>query len=395
MFKYQNNNKKNLLILGAGELAKEICISAIRLGINTIVVDNYSGAPASFVASESYICDMKNYNKIKSLFYDKMPHYCIVEKESINIDLIKDMEQQGFNIVPNAKSIELCMAREALREFVHDLGIPTSKFQFCNNSLEEFKYKIARIGFPSVVKPCQSSSGYGQSIIYNEIEIAKAYKELGNARGDSSRVIIEEFIDFDYEITLLTTKQGDNIHFSPAIIHRQKHGDFYLSYQVDNIVSKDVELQAQNIATNVINAMCPSNDDNGLFGVELFVLKNGKVLFNECTAGRPHDTGFVTLKTQNISQFDLLINSIMNIPIPSIYLVNQGISHSLIIKNQTDENIKNYEINLVQKNNLFYYIFNKPIVKKNSTRRVGIVIMLSDESNFLEEIEYICREYKY
>lgn len=394
MFKYQNNTKKVLLVLGGGELAKEICISAIRLGMTTIVVDSYSGAPASFIASESYVCDMKNYTKIKSLFYDKMPHFCIVEKESINIDLIKNMEAEGFNIVPNAKSIELCMGREELRQFVDDLGITTSKFQFCNNSLEEFKYKIGRIGYPCVVKPCMSSSGKGQSIIYNEIEIGKAYKELGNARGDSSRVIIEEFIDFDYEITLLTTKQGDNIYFCPPIVHRQKHGDFYLSYQVHNIVSKDVELQSQKIATNIINAMCPSIYDNGLFGVELFVLKNGKVIFNEI-APRAHDTGYITLKTQNISQFDLLINSIMNIPIPPIYLVNQGISHSLIIKNQTDENMKDYEISLVQKNNLFYYIFNKPIIKKNSNRRVGIVIMLSDESNFLEEIEYICREYKY
>lgn len=394
MFKYQNNNKKTILILGGGELAKEICISASRLGISTIVVDNYHGCPASFIASESYVCDMKNYAKIKSLFYDKIPHYCIVEKESINIDLIKDMQNEGFNIVPNARSIELCMQRESLREFVADLGIPTSKFQFCNNSLEEFKFKIGRIGYPCVVKPCQSSSGKGQSIIYNEIQIGKAYKELGNARGDSSRVIIEEFIDFDYEITLLTTKQGDNIHFCPSIIHRQKHGDFYLSYQVDNTVSKDVELQAQQIAELVIRNMCPEINDSGLFGVELFVLKNGKVIFNEI-APRAHDTGYLTLKTQNISQFDLLINSIMNIPIPPIYIVNQGISHSLIIKNQTDENIKDYEINLVQKNNLFYYIFNKPIVKKNSTRRVGIVIMLSDETNFLEEIEYICSEYKY
>jgi phosphoribosylglycinamide formyltransferase 2 len=393
MFTY-NNNTKTILILGGGELAKEICISASRLGLKTIVVDNYGGSPASYICAENYICNMHNYNKLKSLFYDKMPDYCIVEKESINIDLIKDMELEGYNIVPNAKSIELCMQREKLRQFVDDLGIPTSKFQFCNNSLEEFKYKIARIGYPAVVKPCMSSSGYGQSIIYNEIEIGKAYKELGNARGDSSRVIIEEFIDFDYEITLLTTKHGDNIHFSPPIIHRQKHGDFYLSYQVDNIVSKDVELQAQKIAEIVIRNMCPEINDSGLFGVELFVLKNGKVIFNEI-APRTHDTGYLTLKTQNISQFDLLINSIINIPIPNIYLVNQGISHSLIIKNQTDENIKNYEINLVQKNNLFYYIFNKPNVKKNSTRRVGIVIMLSDESNFLEEIEYICREYKY
>jgi len=394
MFKYQNNNKKTILILGGGELAKEICISASRLGINTIVVDNYYSCPASFIATESYMCDMKNYNKIKSLFYDKMPHFTIVEKEAINIDLIKDMELDGFNIVPNAKSIELCMARESLREFVTNLGIPTSKFQFCNNALEEFKYKIGRIGYPCVVKPCQSSSGKGQSIVYNEIEIGKAYKELGNARGDSSKVIIEEFIDFDYEITLITTKQGDNIHFCPPIIHRQKHGDFYLSYQVDNIVSKDVELQAQQIATNVINAMCPNINNNGLFGVELFVLENGKVIFNEI-APRTHDTGYITLKTQNISQFDLLINSIMNIPIIPIYLVNQGICHSLIIKNQTEENIKNYEINLPHKNNLYYYIFNKPFVKKNSTRRVGIVIMLSDQTNFLEEIEYICREYKY
>jgi phosphoribosylglycinamide formyltransferase 2 len=287
------------------------------------------------------------------------------------------------------------MHREKLRQFVDDLAIPTSKFKFSNNSLEEFKYKIGNIGYPCVIKPCQSSSGKGQSIIYNEIEIGKTYKELGNARGDSSRVIIEEFIDFDYEITLLTTKQGDNIHFCPPIIHRQKHGDFYFSYQVDNTVSKDIELQAQQIAELVIRNMCPSNDDNGIFGVELFVLKNGKVLFNECIAGRPHDTGFITLKTQNMSQFDLLINSIINIPIPPIYLVNQGISHSLIIKNQTDENMKDYEIMLSQKNNLFYYIFNKPIVKKKSTRRVGIVILISDETNFLEEIEYICREYKY
>ena len=158
MFKYHNNNKKVLLVLGGGELAKEICISAIRLGMTTIVVDSYSGAPASFIASESYVCDMKNYTKIKSLFYDKMPHFCIVEKESINIDLIKNMEAEGFNIVPNAKSIELCMGREELRQFVDDLGIPTSKFQFCNNSLEEFKYKIGRIGYPCVVKPCMSSS---------------------------------------------------------------------------------------------------------------------------------------------------------------------------------------------------------------------------------------------
>jgi len=394
MFIYNNNNNKTILILGGGELAKEICISASRIGLKTIVVDNYYGCPASFISSESYVCDMKNYTKIKSLFYDKMPHFCIVEKESINIDLIKDMELEGYNIIPNSKSIELCMQREKLRKFVDDLGIPTSKFQFCNNSIEEFKYKIANIGYPCVVKPIMSSSGHGQSIIYNEIEIGKAYKELGNARGDSSRVIIEEFIDFSYEITLLTIKQCDNIHFCSPIIHRQKHGDFYLSYQVDNIVSKDVELQAQQISEKVIRNMCPSINDNGLFGVELFVLNNGKVIFNE-VAPRAHDTGYLTLKTQNISQFDLLINSIIDIPIPPIYLVNQGISHSLIIKNQTDENIKDYQINLQQKHNLYYYIFNKPIVKKNSSRRVGIVIMLSDESNFLEEIEYICREYKY
>lgn len=390
------NKHKKILILGGGELSKEIAISSLRLGIKCISIDSYGGSPASYICS-NLVCDMFNYNKLLGVIEEESPDCIICEKESINIELIINIEKEGYNIIPNSKSIEVCMDKELLRNLANDLNIRTTKYNFANRSLEELTYKIEKTGFPCIIKPCFSSSGKGQSIVHNKIEIARAYKELSQSRGTSSRIIIEEFINFVFEVTILVTKQKDKLLFSPPIIHKQKKGDFYLSYQQKNLISQELQKKCENICNTIIMNLC-NFDDNGVFGVEFFIkIINGELepIFNEMSP-RPHDTGIITLKSQNYSQFDLLLYSIFNINIGEIKLINDCISHSLVIKNNKNEDIRDYEITLENKENVFYYHFLKPIIKKKSTRRVGLIIYYCNNKNYsieIEMIESLCQNY--
>ena len=344
---------------------------------------------------------MFNYKKINDIILYEKPDYIICEKESINIDLIKDLENQNFNIIPNSKSVEICMSRELLRDFVSDLNILTSKYAYCTNNFNEFKCNLEKIGLPCVVKPCFSSSGKGQSIINNESQIENAFKNLNQARGNCNKIIIEEFIDFDFEVTMLTVKQNANIYFCPPIIHKQKKGDFYLSYQHNNILKSETLIKSQNICKKIVNEL----GGNGIFGVELFI-KGDEVIFNE-VAPRVHDTGILTLKTQNYSEFDLLLYSIYNINIGDIKLLSPGISYALNYYNNTSNDIYDYKINFDNKkiyinDTIYYYHFNKPVIEKNSRRRIGIVILLLndkdiDENYLQKKVEYLqqlCIDYR-
>lgn len=390
------NKYKKIIILGGGELSKEIAISALRLGIKCITIDNYNGCPSSYVCS-NLVCDLFNYNKLLRIIEDENPDCIICEKESINIELIIYIEKEGYNVIPNSKSIEVCMNKELLRNLANELNIRTTKYNFSNRSLEEITYKIEKTGMPCIIKPCVSSSNKGQSVIHNKIEIAKAYKELSQSKGISSRVIIEEFINFEFEVTILVTKQQDRLLFSPPIIHKQKNGDFYFSFQQKNLISNDLQLKCHHICNSIIMNLCNLND-NGVFSVEFFIkIINGKLepILNEISP-RPHDTGMITLKSQNYSQFDLLLYSIFNIKIGEIKLVNECISHSLIIKNDTNENIRDYEIILENKENVFYYNFLKNTKKPNSYRKIGLVIyIINDKIKFdeFEMIELLCKNY--
>ncbi|MCG9729821.1 formate-dependent phosphoribosylglycinamide formyltransferase [Shewanella sp. Isolate13] len=316
-------NAKRAMLLGCGELGKEVAIELQRYGIEVIGVDRYPNAPAMQVAHRSHVINMLDADALKSLIELEQPDLVIPELEAIATQTLVEMEAQGVNIVPTAKATQLTMDREGIRRLAAEtLAIPTSPYFFCDTQ-QEFHDAVATIGLPCVVKPVMSSSGKGQSVIRNQeqIESAWLYAQEGGRAG-KGRVIVEGFIAFDYEITLLTISAVNGVHFCDAIGHRQEDGDYRESWQ-PQAMSDIVLAKSQAIGKKVVEAL----GGYGLFGVELFI-KGDEVYFSEVSP-RPHDTGMVTLISQDLSEFALHVRAILGLPISNI--AQHGPSASAVI----------------------------------------------------------------
>lgn len=300
-----------IMLLGSGELGKEVVIEAQRLGIETIAVDSYNNAPAQLVANKSYTINMKNENEILDVIRRERPTYILPEVEAINIKALFTAEKEGFNVIPNADAVNKTMNRKNIREFAAvDLKLPTSKYKFVT-TFEGLQEASKEIGFPCVIKPVMSSSGHGQSVARSETDLEKSWEMAKEARGDASELIVEEFITFDYEITMLTVRNGKDTVFCEPIGHIQKDGDYIFSWQPMNMSEVAVK-KSQEIAKTVTDGL----GGRGIFGVELFV-KGDDVYFSEVSP-RPHDTGMVTMITQSASEFALHVRAVLGLPIDFI-----------------------------------------------------------------------------
>lgn len=330
---------KKFMLLGAGELGKEVIIEAQRLGLETIAVDRYNEAPAMQVAHHSYTIDMLDSAQLREIITKEKPDFIVPEIEALDTSTLLEMEKEGFTIVPTANATFLTMDREGIRRLASEtLGLPTAKYEFAN-SLEELQEAVHKIGKPCVIKPVMSSSGKGQSICRNNEDIEKSWKEaIEGGRGKNARVIIEEFIHFDSEITLLTVRSTNGTIFCPPIGHTQKDGDYIESWQPHFMSDEQLE-EAESIAKKITDTL----GGYGVFGVELFLTSNG-VYFSEVSP-RPHDTGMVTLITQNLSEFALHVRAIVGLPNTNVRLYAAGASKTL----KADRECDVYQINGLDK----------------------------------------------
>ena len=326
-------NAKRAMLLGCGELGKEVAIELQRYGIEVIGVDRYPNAPAMQIAHRSHVINMLDADALKGVIELEKPDLVIPELEAIATQTLVEMEAKGVNIVPTAKATQLTMDREGIRRLAAEtLDIPTSPYFFCDTETE-FNDAVATIGIPCVVKPVMSSSGKGQSVIRRQEQVLQAwqYAQEGGRAG-KGRVIVEGFVAFDYEITLLTISAVNGVHFCDAIGHRQEDGDYRESWQ-PQAMSEVVLSKSRAIGKKVVEAL----GGYGLFGVELFI-KGDEVYFSEVSP-RPHDTGMVTLISQDLSEFALHVRAILGLPISNI--AQHGPSASaVILANGTSTNIQ-------------------------------------------------------
>ncbi|AVF59838.1 formate-dependent phosphoribosylglycinamide formyltransferase [Vibrio diabolicus] len=359
-------NATRVLLLGSGELGKEVAIECQRLGLEVIACDRYANAPAMQVAHRSYVIDMLDGSALEEVIAKEQPTYVVPEIEAIATDKLVELEEKGLNVVPTAKATKLTMNREGIRRLAaEELELTTSPYRFAD-TFEDFKAAVEHVGIPCVVKPVMSSSGKGQSVIKTEDDVAKAwdYAQEGGRTG-AGRVIVEGFIDFDYEITLLTVRAVDGVHFCAPIGHRQEDGDYRESWQ-PQAMSENAVKAAEYTAEKVVNAL----GGYGIFGVELFV-KGDKVIFNEVSP-RPHDTGMVTMISQEMSEFALHVRAFTGMPINNI--VQYGPSASAVILGQgTSTNIRfdNLTKALAQPQTQVR-LFGKPEI--DGRRRLGVVL---------------------
>lgn len=360
--------KKKIMMLGSGELGKEVVIALQRLGQHVIAVDSYEGAPAMQVAHESEVINMLDGNELDRIVGKHKPDLVVPEIEAIRTERFYDYEKQGITVVPSAKAANFTMNRKAIRDLAaQELGLRTAKYRYAT-TLENFTEAVKEIGIPCVVKPLMSSSGKGQSVVKSEADIEKAWNyAMEGSRGDYKEVIIEEFIKFHSEITLLTvTQHNGKTLFCPPIGHRQERGDYQESWQPCAISESDLR-DAEEMAEKVTKALTGA----GIWGVEFFLTDKG-VYFSELSP-RPHDTGMVTLAgTQNLSEFELHARAILGLPIAEITLERCGASAVILA---TDDNkIPVFEgiETVLENHNTDIRIFGKPVTRKY--RRMGVVL---------------------
>lgn len=362
------SNSQKVLLLGSGELGKEVAIEAQRLGLEVIAVDKYENAPAMQVAHQSFAIDMQDKEAVLEVIERTRPDFILPEIEAISIEALEEAESRGFKVIPNAKAVKMTMNRKNIRELAAtELGLLTSRFEFAK-SYEELQEAVSKIGYPCVVKPVMSSSGHGQSLVKDEKALEKAWNQaIMGARGTSNELIVEEFIEFDYEITLLTVRNGKATTFCEPIGHEQQDGDYIFSWQPVSML-ENVKDSAKQIATKVTDAL----GGEGLFGVELFI-KGDTVYFSEVSP-RPHDTGLVTLITQSQSEFALHIRAILGLPTDFIFY---GAGSSAAIKATTKSQTPIVDIpEELFSENSFVRLFGKPSSHKG--RRLGVVLVYGE-----------------
>ncbi|ABA22632.1 formate-dependent phosphoribosylglycinamide formyltransferase [Trichormus variabilis ATCC 29413] len=358
---------QKLMLLGSGELGKEFVIAAQRLGNYVIAVDRYANAPAMQVADFCEVISMLSADDLEAVVTKYQPDFIIPEIEAIRTEKLQEFEDRGITVIPTAAATNYTMNRDRIRELAHEeLGIRTAKYGYAI-TLEELIAVSDEIGFPNVVKPVMSSSGKGQSVVATKEEVEKAWNyAIANSRGDSQKVIVEEFINFEIEITLLTIKQWDSpTIFCSPIGHRQERGDYQESWQPAGI-SEDKILEAQAIAKKVTDALGGA----GIFGVEFFITKD-EVIFSELSP-RPHDTGMVTLISQNLNEFELHLRAILGLPIPKIEQLGPSASAVILASEKLDAPVFTGIAEALAAPDVDIRLFGKPTA--HPYRRMGVAL---------------------
>lgn len=358
------------LLCGSGELGKEVAIELQRYGVEVVAIDRYPNAPAMQVAHRSHVLSMLDGNKLRETIEAERPDYIIPEVEAIATDTLVELEKEGYRVVPTANAARLTMNREGIRRLAAEkLGLRTSRYRFAETG-EEFLQAVREIGIPCVVKPVMSSSGHGQSTIKGEADIKNAWKTAQEeGRSGAGRVIIEEFIKFDYEITLLTVRHVNGTVFLRPIGHRQENGDYRESWQPHPMSGTAVK-KAEEIAGKITEAL----GGYGIFGVELFV-KGDDVIFSEVSP-RPHDTGMVTMISQDMSEFSLHARAILGLPVPAIRYYGAAASKAIVVEGDSNRvEIGNIE-KALDEPDVQIRIFGKPEVRGH--RRYGVILALAD-----------------
>ncbi|MBQ1937855.1 MAG: formate-dependent phosphoribosylglycinamide formyltransferase [Bacteroidales bacterium] len=371
---------KKALLCGSGELGKEVTMELQRYGIEVIAVDRYANAPAMQVAHRSYVINMLDGKQLRELIEREKPDFIIPEVEAIATPTLVELEKEGFNVIPTANATLLTMNREGIRRLAaEDLGLPTATYRFAD-TYEEFKEAIAQIGIPCVVKPVMSSSGHGQSTVKCEADVDLAWQEAQEGgRAGAGRVIVEGFVDFDYEITLLTVRHSGGTTTLEPIGHHQVSGDYRESWQPQPMTVSALD-KAKEIAHKITGAL----GGYGIFGVEMFI-KGDEVIFSEVSP-RPHDTGMVTMISQDLSEFALHARAVLGMPIPEIRFFGPSASKAIVVEGDTDKVVFSNLEEILSEKGVQIRIFGKPEVKGH--RRYG-VLLATDETveKALEKVE--------
>ncbi|WP_318376842.1 formate-dependent phosphoribosylglycinamide formyltransferase [Enterobacter sp.] len=358
-----------VMLLGSGELGKEVAIECQRLGVEVIAVDRYADAPAMHVAHRAHVINMLDGEALKALVAQEQPHFIVPEIEAIATDMLVALEAQGQRVVPCARAAQLTMDREGIRRLAaEELKLPTSRYRFADNEAA-FREAVNEIGLPCIIKPVMSSSGKGQSLIRHADQLADAwrYAQLGGRAG-AGRVIVEGVVNFDFEITLLTISAVDGVHFCAPIGHRQEGGDYRESWQPQQM-SALAQQRAEAVAREVVLAL----GGHGLFGVELFVCGD-EVIFSEVSP-RPHDTGMVTLISQDLSEFALHVRAFLGLPVGGIRQYGPSAS-AVILPTLTSQNVTFDNVDAATGAGLQVRLFGKPEI--DGSRRLGVVLATAE-----------------
>ena len=361
---------KKALLCGSGELGKEVAIELQRYGVQVVAVDRYENAPAMQVANSFHVIPMLDGRALREIIEQENPDFIIPEVEAIATDVLVELEKEGYNVIPTAKAAFLTMNREGIRRLAAEtLGLPTSRYMFASDRAE-FDAAVREIGMPCVVKPVMSSSGHGQSVIRTESDIDTAWHiSQEGGRAGSGKVIVEGFVDFDYEITLLTVRHCGGTTFLKPIGHHQVDGDYRESWQPQPMPEAAVR-KAQEIAGKITGAL----GGYGIFGVELFV-KGDDVIFSEVSP-RPHDTGMVTMISQDLSEFALHARAILGLPVPEVRFLGPSVSKAVVVEGNTREyEFRNLE-NVLSEPGVQLRIFGKPEISGH--RRLGVILATAD-----------------
>ncbi len=377
------SNSKKVMLLGSGELGKEVIIEAQRLGIETIAVDRYANAPAHHVAHRSYVVNMQDKEAILEIIRHEKPDYILPEIEAISIDALFEAEKEGFNVIPNADAVSKTMNRKNIRTFAaEDLNLKTGAYRFVTT--EEGMLEAAReLGFPCVIKPVMSSSGHGQSVARSEADIPASWLEAKEARGDASELIVEAFVDFDYEITMLTARNAKETVFCEPIGHEQRDGDYVFSWQPAQM-SELAKKRSQEMAKIITDGL----GGQGLFGVELFI-KGDEVYFSEVSP-RPHDTGMVTLITQSQSEFALHLRAVLGLPLGFTFY---GDGASAAFKSEVESHAPVVDVDdSLFSDNSYVRVFSKPEAHKG--RRLAVALVFDAVEKALEQSRELIKKIK-
>jgi phosphoribosylglycinamide formyltransferase 2 len=375
------SNSIKIMLLGSGELGKEVAIEASRLGVEVVAVDKYENAPAHLVANRSYTVDMKDKDQILEIIRREKPNYILPEVEAISIEALIEAEKEGFCVIPNAEAVNKTMNRKNIRKFAaEDLGLKTSPYKFVS-TYEELVVAAEEIGFPCVIKPVMSSSGHGQSVSRSKDDLVSSWELAKEARGDASELIVEGFVKFDYEITLLTARTENETVFCEPIGHEQQDGDYVFSWQP--MAMSEIALQK---SKDIAKAITDGLGGRGIFGVELFIAGD-EVYFSEVSP-RPHDTGMVTLITQSQSEFALHVRAVLGLPLDYIFY---GDGASAAFKSEVHSVTPKIDVDdTCFSKNSFVRVFGKP--DSHEGRRMAVALVYDKVDDALSKARELIKK---